>query len=234
MISVTDLTVVYGEVTGVRSISLEIPRNKIVSIVGANGAGKSTTINAISGMVPAASGTVTLEGKPLSRSPKQVVRRGIVQVPEGRRIFPSITVMENLILGAYIINDREQIQRNLDRAFSLFPILGERRNQMGGTLSGGQQQMLAIARALMANPSVLLMDEPSLGLAPMLVLEIFNLIKQLNEEGLTILLVEQNATKALSLSDYAYVMETGRIIAEGPGKEIASDPVVRKAYLGVQ
>ena len=234
MISVTDLTVVYGEVTGVRSISLEIPRNKIVSIVGANGAGKSTTINAISGMVPAASGTVALEGKPLSRSPKQVVRRGIVQVPEGRRIFPSITVMENLILGAYIINDREQIQRNLDRAFSLFPILGERRNQMGGTLSGGQQQMLAIARALMANPSVLLMDEPSLGLAPMLVLEIFNLIKQLNEEGLTILLVEQNATKALSLSDYAYVMETGRIIAEGPGKEIASDPVVRKAYLGVQ
>lgn len=234
MIAVTDLTVVYGEVTAVRSISLQIPRGKIVSIVGANGAGKSTTINAISGMVPIASGTVALKGKPLSRSPKQVVRKGIVQVPEGRRIFPSITVLENLILGAYIIRDKEQIQKNLDRAFSLFPILGERRNQMGGTLSGGQQQMLAIARALMANPSVLLMDEPSLGLAPMLVLEIFNLIKQLNEEGLTILLVEQNATKALSLSDYAYVMETGRIIAEGPGKEIANDPVVRKAYLGVQ
>lgn len=233
MISIKELSVKYGEITALRSVTMEIPEGKIVSIVGANGAGKSTTINAISRMVPWASGSISLNGKPMPRSPKEIVKHGIVQIPEGRRIFPSISVRENLILGAYTIRDKEKIQAGLDRAYSLFPILGERQNQMGGTLSGGQQQMLAIARALMAQPKTLLLDEPSLGLAPMLVLEIFNLIRQLNEEGLTILLVEQNATKALSLADYAYVLETGRVVAEGKGKEISGDPVVRKAYLGV-
>jgi branched-chain amino acid transport system ATP-binding protein len=185
-------------------------------------------------MVPKAEGSILLDGEPMPRSPKAIVKRGIVQVPEGRRIFPSITVRENLLLGAYTIRDKETIERGLERAYSLFPILGERESQMGGTLSGGQQQMLAIARALMAQPKTLLLDEPSLGLAPMLVLEIFDLVRRLNDEGLTILLVEQNATKALALADYAYVLETGRVVAEGKGEDISGDPVVKKAYLGVR
>ena len=233
MITIDGLSVKYGEVVALHSVSLQIPDNKIVCIVGANGAGKSTTINAISGMVPAVSGSITMDGESLHVPPKEIVRRGVVQVPEGRRIFPSITVYENLIMGAYTVRDKDRIQAGLDRAYELFPILGERSNQMGGTLSGGQQQMLAFARALMTEPKVLLLDEPSLGLAPMLVLEIFELIKQLNDEGLTILLVEQNATKALSLADYAYVLETGRVIAEGEGREISEDPIVKKAYLGI-
>ncbi len=234
MINLDNISVKYGEITALRSVSIQIPDGKIACIVGANGAGKSTTINAISGMVPISEGTISIDGKPLSRLPKRIVKRGIVQVPEGRRIFPSITVVENLILGAYIIRDKKRIQKNLDYAYELFPILGERKNQMGGTLSGGQQQMLAIARALMAEPKVLLLDEPSLGLAPMLVLDIFKLIKKLNDDGLTILLVEQNASKALSLADYAYVLETGRVIAEGKGEDMSTDPVVKKAYLGIQ
>lgn len=233
MIAIDGLSVKYGEVSALHSVSLRIPDNQIVCIVGANGAGKSTTINAISGMVPVASGSISMDGESLRVPPKVIVRRGVVQVPEGRRIFPSITVYENLIMGAYTVRDKNRIQKGLDRAYELFPILGERRNQMGGTLSGGQQQMLAFARALMTEPKVLLLDEPSLGLAPMLVLEIFELIKRLNDEGLTILLVEQNATKALSLADYAYVLETGRVIAEGEGKEISEAPIVKKAYLGI-
>ncbi len=234
MITIEKISVKYGEISALEDVSLQIPDGEIACIVGANGAGKSTTINAISGMVPVGRGSIKLDGKPLKRSPKHIVKHGIVQVPEGRRIFPSITVLENLILGAYTIRDKKRVQQNLERAYELFPILGERNNQMGGTLSGGQQQMLAIARALMAGPKVLLLDEPSLGLAPMLVLEIFDLIRQLNDEGLTILLVEQNATKALSLADYAYVLETGRIIAEGKGEDMSKDPVVKKAYLGIQ
>jgi len=203
MIEVKDLRVNYGGIVALDGISLIIPDGKIISIVGANGAGKSTTINAISGMVKIQSGSVTLDGKSLLISPQKIVKRGIVQVPEGRRIFPTITVKENLVLGAFIIKDKKKIGQNIERVFTLFPILKERQNQLGGTLSGGEQQMLAFGRALMSDPKVLVMDEPSLGLAPMFVLGVFKMIGDLNTAGHTILLVEQNAHKALSIAAYA-------------------------------
>lgn len=234
MIKVNNVSVHYGGIVALDDISLTIPDEKIVSIVGANGAGKSTTINAISGMVKIERGTIVENGESLHIPPQQIVKRGIVQVPEGRKIFPAITVEENLILGAYIVKDQKVIERNMEKVFRIFPILKERKNQPGGTLSGGEQQMLAFARALMSDPKVLLLDEPSLGLAPMFVLEIFNMIQDLNREGHTILLVEQNAQKALSIADYAYVLETGRIVSEGEGRKIADDPIVKKAYLGIE
>jgi len=234
MIEVKDLTVHYGGIVALDGISLQIPDGKIVSIVGANGAGKSTTINAISGMVRIQSGSITFDGESLLLPPQEIVKKGIVQVPEGRKIFPTITVRENLILGAYTVSDRKAVAASMERVFGLFPILKERQNQAGGTLSGGEQQMLAFARALMSDPRVLVMDEPSLGLAPMFVLGIFKMIQDLNRAGHTILLVEQNAQKALSIADYAYVLETGRIVSEGEGRKIASDPIVKKAYLGIE
>jgi branched-chain amino acid transport system ATP-binding protein len=234
MIEVRDLHVHYGGIVALEGISLDIPDGKIISIVGANGAGKSTTINAISGMVKIHSGAITQDGESLHLPPQEIVKRGIVQVPEGRRIFPTITVKENLILGAYIVKDKKTIERSMDRVFNLFPILKERQNQLGGTLSGGEQQMLAFGRALMSQPSVLVMDEPSLGLAPMFVLGVFKMIQDLNRAGHTILLVEQNAQKALSIADYAYVLETGRIVSQGEGRKIAADPIVKKAYLGIE
>jgi branched-chain amino acid transport system ATP-binding protein len=234
MIEVRDLQVRYGGIVALDGISLDIPDGKIISIVGANGAGKSTTINAISGMVKIHTGSITLDGQSLALPPQEIVKRGIVQVPEGRRIFPTITVKENLILGAYIVRDKRTIERSLDRVFNLFPILEERQNQLGGTLSGGEQQMLAFGRALMSEPKVLAMDEPSLGLAPMFVLGVFKMIQDLNKAGHTILLVEQNAQKALSIADYAYVLETGRIVSRGEGRRIAADPIVKKAYLGIE
>jgi len=234
MIVVKDLHVHYGGIVALDGISLTIPDGQIISIVGANGAGKSTTINAISGMVKIHSGSITENGQSLLIPPQAIVKRGIVQVPEGRRIFPSISVKENLILGAYIIREKKKTADSMERVFGLFPILKERMNQLGGTLSGGEQQMLAVARALMSDPRILVLDEPSLGLAPFLVLEIFQMIEDLNKEGHTILLVEQNAQKALSLADYAYVLETGRIVAEGEGKVIADDAIVKKAYLGIE
>ncbi len=234
MIEVNGLTVRYGGVTALDDVSLTIPDGKIISIVGANGAGKSTTINAVSGMVNRAAGGVFLDGVSLNIPPHQIVKRGIVQVPEGRKIFSSITVKENLILGAYMIKHPRRVEQNMKGVFAKFPVLAERQNQPGGTLSGGEQQMLAIARALMSEPKTLLLDEPSLGLAPMLVLEIFKMIESLNRQGLTILLVEQNALKALSVADYAYVFETGRKVAEGQGAKIAEDPIVKKAYLGIE
>ncbi len=234
MIEANHLTVRYGGVTALEDVSLIIPDGKIISIVGANGAGKSTTINAISGMVERAKGEIFLDGKSLHIPPHEIVKRGIVQVPEGRKIFSSITVKENLILGAYMIRDKRRVEVNMKKAFSQFSVLEERQDQPGGTLSGGEQQMLAIARALMSEPKVLLLDEPSLGLAPMLVLGIFKMIQNLNRQGLTILLVEQNAQKALSIADYAYVLETGRKVAEGEGKKIVEDPIVKKAYLGIE
>ena len=215
-------------------ISLDIPDGKIISIVGANGAGKSTTINAISGMVKIHAGTISQDGESLHLPPQEIVKRGIVQVPEGRKIFPTITVKENLILGAYVVRDKRKIERSLERVFHLFPILEERQNQPGGTLSGGEQQMLAFGRALMSQPKVLVMDEPSLGLAPLFVLGVFKMIEDLNRAGHTILLVEQNAQKALSIADYAYVLETGRIVSHGEGRKIAADPIVKKAYLGIE
>ena len=234
MIEVSNLTVRYGGVTALDDVSLTIPDGKIVSIVGANGAGKSTTINAVSGMVGRAAGGVFLDGVSLDIPPHQIVKRGVVQVPEGRRIFSSITVKENLLLGAYMIKHKRRVEENMRNVFTQFPVLAERQNQPGGTLSGGEQQMLAIARALMSEPRILLLDEPSLGLAPMLVLGIFKMIENLNRQGLTILLVEQNAIKALSVADYAYVFETGRKVAEGQGEKIARDPIVKKAYLGIE
>ncbi len=234
MIELQNISVHYGGIVALDDVSLQIPEGKIISIVGANGAGKSTTINAISGMVKVRSGSIVYNGESLRLPPQQIVKRGIVQVPEGRKIFPAITVRENLILGAYIVKDQKVIERNIEKVFNTFPILKERRNQPGGTLSGGEQQMLAFARALMSEPKILLLDEPSLGLAPLFVLEIFNMIRELNHEGHTILLVEQNAQKALSIADYAYVLETGRIVSEGEGRKIADDPIVKKAYLGIE
>jgi branched-chain amino acid transport system ATP-binding protein len=234
MIEVRDLHVHYGGIVALNGVSLDIPDGKIISIVGANGAGKSTTINAISGMVKIHSGAITQEGESLHLPPQEIVKRGIVQVPEGRKIFPTITVKENLILGAYIVKDKRTIERSMERVFNLFPILKERQSQLGGTLSGGEQQMLAFGRALMSEPKVLIMDEPSLGLAPMFVLGVFKMIEDLNRAGHTVLLVEQNAQKALSIADYAYVLETGRIVSQGEGRKIAADPIVKKAYLGIE
>ncbi len=232
MLEIKNLVVKYGGITALQGISLSIPEGKIVSMVGANGAGKSTTINAVSGMVRKVSGEILFRGKSIDIAPQKIVRLGVIQVPEGRKIFSAISVKENILMGAYAVRDKARIEANLERMYKLFPILEKRRNQAGGTLSGGEQQMLAIARALMSEPSLLLLDEPSLGLAPKLILDIFRLIQDLHAKGLTILLVEQNARKALSISDYAYVLETGRIIAEGTGEEMANNPVVRKAYLG--
>ena len=232
MIEIKDLVVRYGGITALQGISLSIPEGKIVSMVGANGAGKSTTINAISGMVKKASGSITFNGGDLNLPPQEIVKRGVVQVPEGRKIFSGISVKENIILGSYLIKDKARIENNLSKMYKLFPILEKRRNQGGGTLSGGEQQMLAIARSLMSEPKILLMDEPSLGLAPKLILDIFRLIQELHDSGLTILLVEQNARKALSISDYAYILETGRIVAQGPGKDLIEDAIIKKAYLG--
>ena len=234
MIEVHNLTVRYGGVTALEDVSLTIPDGKIISIVGANGAGKSTTINAISRMVPIAKGGIFLDGEALNLRPHEIVKRGIVQVPEGRKIFSSITVRENLIIGAYMIKDKKRVAENMEKVFEQFYVLKERQHQSGGTLSGGEQQMLAIARALMSEPKFLLLDEPSLGLAPLLVLGIFKMIQDLNRKNLTILLVEQNAQKALSIADYAYVLETGRMVSEGEGRKIADDPIVKKAYLGIE
>jgi branched-chain amino acid transport system ATP-binding protein len=221
-------------VTALAGVSLTIPDGKIVSIVGANGAGKSTTINAITGMVTIAKGEIFSDGRRLNLPPHEIVKRGIVQVPEGRKIFSSITVRENLILGAYMVRDKKKIEQNMEKVFDQFSVLRERQHQSGGTLSGGEQQMLAIARALMSEPKFLLLDEPSLGLAPIMVLGIFKMIVDLNRRNLTVMLVEQNAQKALSIADYAYVLETGRMVSEGEGKKIAEDPIVKKAYLGIE
>ena len=234
MIEIKDLVVRYGGITALQGISLSIPEKKIVTMVGANGAGKSTTINAISGMVKKAEGSITFNGADLNLPPQEIARRGVIQVPEGRKIFSAISVKENIILGAYLIKDKARIESNIEKVYKLFPILEKRKNQGGGTLSGGEQQMLAIARALMSEPKILLMDEPSLGLAPKLILDIFQLIRDLHDGGLTILLVEQNARMALSISDYAYILETGRIVAEGFGKDLAEDAMIKKAYLGVR
>ena len=234
MIEVKEITVRYGGITALDRVSLAIPDGKMISIVGANGAGKSTTINAISGMASLSGGEILFEGRSLTISPHLIARRGVVQVPEGRKIFSSITVKENLLLGAYMIRDRKRVEENLKKVYRTFPILQERQAQPGGTLSGGEQQMLAIARGLMSEPKTLLLDEPSLGLAPLMVLGIFKMIEALHRDGLTILLVEQNAQKALTVADYAYVLETGRMVAQGEGKKIAEDPVVKKAYLGIE
>lgn len=233
MLKIEDLNVYYGGIHALKGINMEVEENKIVTLVGANGAGKSTTLRAISGLVASKSGKITFEGQDITnKKTLDVVKRGITLVPEGRRIFANLTVLENIKMGAYARNDKEEIEMDIKKMYTIFPRLQEREWQTAGTLSGGEQQMLAIARALMSRPRLLMMDEPSLGLAPLLVKEVFKVIKNIHSEGMTILLIEQNATAALQIADYGYVLETGQIVLEGPGKELAQNPEVRKAYLG--
>jgi branched-chain amino acid transport system ATP-binding protein len=232
LLQVDDFHASYGPVEVLHGISLEVHSGEIVALIGANGAGKTSTLAALSGLLPATQGTLAFDGADLGALPVHArVRRGLVQVPEGRRIFPRLTVLENLVLGAYALPD-PPAEADLARAFALFPVLRERRHQKGGTLSGGEQQMLAIARALLGRPRCLLLDEPSLGLAPRVVLAIFDTIRRIRTEGTTVLLVEQNARAALELADRAYVMETGRILFSGTGRELLDNPLVQKAYLG--
>jgi len=232
MLKLEDINVSYGKIDALKGISLRIDKGEIVALIGANGAGKSTALMAISCVVPLRSGRILLEGSDISGIPShEVVRMGISQVPEGRRIFSQMTVRENLEMGGYLRTRAEQL-RDLERVHHLFPVLAERSRQMGGTLSGGEQQMLAIGRALMSRPRLLLLDEPSLGLAPIIVSRIFKIIREISQEGMTILLVEQNAKAALRLAARAYVMETGRIVMEGRASDLANDPGIKKAYLG--
>jgi len=233
VLKVDNLHVYYGGIHALKGISLEVPAGKIVTLIGANGAGKSTTLRAICNLVKPSEGQITYEGKPITGKPTaEIVKLGITMVPEGRRIFPNLTVLENLKLGAYARKDQDGIKQDIAWVFELFPRLQEREWQAAGTLSGGEQQMLAVGRALMSRPRLLMMDEPSLGLAPLLVQEIFKIIKQIHAEGMTILLIEQNANAALEIADYAYVMETGKIVLEGPGQVVAANSAVRAAYLG--
>ena len=233
MLDLTDIEVFYGGIHALRGVSLKVPKNKIVTLVGANGAGKSTTLRSIVNLVPSSAGTIRFEGEEITNSKTvDIVKKGITLVPEGRRIFANLTVLENLYMGAYARTDKIEINKDIDEMYGLFPRLQERSWQVAGTLSGGEQQMLAIARALMSRPRLLMMDEPSLGLAPLLVKEVFRIIKDIHKKGMTILLIEQNATAALQIADYGYVLETGRIVLEGPGKELAVNEEVRKAYLG--
>ncbi|MCX7994534.1 MAG: ABC transporter ATP-binding protein [candidate division WOR-3 bacterium] len=233
VIEIKDLTVSYGAIQALQGISFKVCKGEIVALIGANGAGKSTTLRTISGLLKPRSGEIIFENKPITNLPgHEIARLGIAHVPEGRRPFANLTVYENLRMGAYLINDSRTIQETMNRIFRSFPRLKERFSQPAGTLSGGELQMLAIARALMAKPRLLMLDEPSMGLSPILVNEIFNIIKEINEQGTSILLVEQNAHKALSICHYAYVLETGRVVMEGTGKELYENPRIKEAYLG--
>ena len=234
ILEVNDLNVYYEAIHAINNISFEIKKGEIVTLIGANGAGKTSTLHAVSGLLPLKSGEVSLNGVNITgMEAHKLVTKGMAHVPEGRRIFTELTVLENLEMGAYTRNDKDGIKDDLEKMFVLFPRLAERKKQLAGTMSGGEQQMLAIARALMSKPTILLMDEPSMGLAPLLVQEIFKIIERINkEEGVTILLVEQNAHMALSVANRAYVLETGEIIKEGAGKDLLDDPDIKKAYLG--
>ena len=233
MLEIKDLNVFYGAIHALKGISLTVADGELVSLIGANGAGKTTTLHTISGLLHAASGTITLDGKDLQKVPANtIISLGLSHVPEGRHVFARMSVEENLRMGAYIIKDQRKIQENLEKVYAHFPRLKERSRQLAGTLSGGEQQMLATGRALMTDPKIVLMDEPSMGLSPILVKEIFSIIEELHKSGITILLVEQNAKMALAVSDRAYVLETGVISMEGPAAELAADDRVRKAYLG--
>ena len=233
MLEIKDLHVFYGAIHALKGISLTVADGELVSLIGANGAGKTTTLHAISGLLPAASGSILLDGTDLQKVPANtIIGLGMAHVPEGRHVFARMTVEENLRMGAYILRDQKRISDNLERVYGHFPRLKERRRQLAGTLSGGEQQMLSTGRALMTDPKIVLMDEPSMGLSPLLVKEIFSIIQELHKSGITILLVEQNAKMALAVSDRAYVLETGTISMEGPAAELAADDRVRKAYLG--
>ena len=231
MLKIKNLQVNYGGIEAVRNLSLEVPEKSIVTLIGANGAGKSTTLRSVSGLVRPTAGEITFLGESLTGLPTtEIVKRGVTLVPEGRRIFPDMTVEENLKIGAYLRND--SLTEDMNWVYDLFPRLKERSWQLGGTLSGGEQQMLAVGRALMSRPKLLMMDEPSLGLAPLIVRGIFDIIREINKQGVTILLIEQNANMALQTADIAYVMETGRITRKGSGKELLADESIREAYLG--
>ncbi len=233
MLKVDNINVFYGAIHAIKGISMEVNQGEIVTLIGANGAGKSTTLRTVSGLLKPKDGIISFEDKIISGvAAHKIVEYGISQVPEGRRIFANMTVMENLELGAYIRKDKSKIRTDLDRVFTHFPRLAERKKQEAGTLSGGEQQMLAMGRALMSSPRLLLLDEPSMGLAPLLIKEIFAIIKNINEAGTTVLLVEQNANMALSIANRAYVLETGKITLSGDAKKLAASEEVRKAYLG--
>ena len=233
MLSIKDLYVNYGGINALRGISLDVPDGKIVTLIGANGAGKSTTLRTISGLVKAKSGSILWNDEELTtKSIDAIVSSGIAMVPEGRRVFADLTVLENLKIGAYLRKDKEQIEKDIEWVYDLFPRLKERSWQFAGTLSGGEQQMLAVGRALMSKPKLIMMDEPSLGLAPLVVQDIFKIIRTINEQGVTVLLVEQNANMALKVADNAYVLETGEITMQGTGAELLADPKVKEAYLG--
>ena len=233
MLKVENLVVSYGGIEALKGISLEVPEGKIVTLIGANGAGKSTLLRSIIGLVKPAEGKITYEEKDITGlNSQKIVETGITLVPEGRRVFPNLTVLENLKIGAYLRNDIEGIEKDIRWIYDLFPRLEERSWQMAGTLSGGEQQMLAVGRALMCRPKVLMMDEPSLGLAPLVIKDIFKIIQEINKQGMTILLIEQNANMALKIADIAYVLETGRITMTGSGKELLENPEIKAAYLG--
>ena len=233
MLKVEKLNVYYGNIHALKEISFEVQKGEIVTLIGANGAGKTSTLQAISGMIKASSGAITLKGKPITHEEAhKLVPLGMAHVPEGRRVFAQMSVEENLELGAYTIKDKKQIASDIEKMYKRFPRLKERRKQLAGTMSGGEQQMLAMARALMSRPEMILMDEPSMGLAPILVQEIFEIIKEINADGTTVLLVEQNDNRALQIAHRAYVLETGEIVLSGEGKDLLSNEQVKKAYLG--
>jgi branched-chain amino acid transport system ATP-binding protein len=234
LLEIKDISVAYGGIQALQGVSIHVDKGEIVTIIGANGAGKSSLLNAISSMVPYHKGEIVYQGARLSDKPYKVVAQGIIQVPEGRQVFANLNVEENLRIGAYLRKDKVAIEEDLENVYTRFPRLKERRQQFAGSLSGGEQQMLVIGRGLMARPGVLLLDEPALGLAPLLVAEIFSIVHDINQEGTTLLLVEQNAKKALSVADRAYVLETGKIIREGSGIDLLSDPSVQEAYLGTK
>ena len=233
MLEVRDLEVFYGMIHAIKGISFEVNEGEVIALIGANGAGKTTTLHTVSGLLAPKAGTVTFEGKDITKTPAhKIVSCGMAHVPEGRRVFASLSVYQNLKMGAYTRSDKEEIEESLRMVYTRFPRLEERKNQPAGTLSGGEQQMLAMGRALMSRPRIILMDEPSMGLSPIFVNEIFDIIKQVSAGGTTVLLVEQNAKKALSIADRGYVLETGKIVLEGKAQELLEDESVKKAYLG--
>lgn len=233
LLEVHDLEVCYGVIRALHGISFEVNQGEIVTLIGANGAGKTTTMQSVVGLIPKKSGSVIFDGQDITKTPcHKIVHLGMTQVPEGRRIFQELTVYENLLMGAYSMKDQSSFKNDLDAIYARFPRLAERKNQIAGTLSGGEQQMLAIGRAIMSHPKLLMLDEPSMGLSPLLVDQVFEIIKDINKDGTTILLVEQNAGKSLAISDRAYVLENGKIVLTGTGKELASSEMVKKAYLG--
>lgn len=234
MLKVNDINVFYGRIQALRDVSFEVPDNKTVSLVGANGAGKSTLMMTLAGVLKSKTGSIEINGESLAKDANHVLGQGMALVPERRRLYANLTVYENLLMGAHLRKDKDGIRSDIKKMEDMFPILGERKKQYAGTLSGGEQQMLAIARGLMGRPKILLMDEPSLGLAPIVIQQVFDIIGELKKQGMTILLAEQNAFKALEISDYAFVLETGKITLQGTGKELLQDERVQQAYLGVK